>query len=106
MSSGVLDRIEGVSLMADKGFQIEHHCQAKKIGLNIPPKLGKDFQLSNRDLVETRRIASLRVHVERAIERIKNYHILDVITSNWYHTADILVFVCAMLSNFHEPLVK
>ena len=105
--SGVLDRLEeGDSLMGDRGFQIEHHCQAKKIGLNIPPKLGKDFQLSNRDLVETRRITSLRVLLERAIERIKNYHILDVITSNWYHMADILVFVWAMLSNFHEPLVK
>ena len=91
--------------MADKGFQIEHHCKAKKVELNIPPMLGKESQLSTEDLVETRRIASVRVHVERAIERLKNFHILDYIDSQWYFMADALVFVCAMLRNFREPLV-
>lgn len=73
--------------------------------MNIPPKLGKDSQLAAADMVETRRIASLRVHVERAIERIKKIHILDFITSQWYTMADVLVRVCAYLTNFQVPLV-
>ena len=37
---------------------------------------GQD-QLDEKDMVETRRIASLRIHVERAIECIINYHSFD-----------------------------
>ena len=39
--------------------------------VNIPPFLGSREQLEHLELVQTRRIASLRIHVERAIERIK-----------------------------------
>ena len=74
--------------------------------MNIPPFLGKDAQLSAGELVDTRRIAYLRVHVERAIERVKIFHILDPITSLWYGMASTLVFVCANLSNFQPCLVR
>ena len=74
MGSGILE--EGDFLMADKGFHLQKHCEARNITLNFPPVLGKDSQLSPADLTETRRIASLRVHVERVIERIKKFHIL------------------------------
>ena len=78
LSCGILDQLEpGDSLMADKGFMIEDHCKERKIILNIPPFLGKDAQLSQEDMVKTRRIASVRVHVERAMERLKNFHELD-----------------------------
>ena len=33
--------------------------------------------LTEKELIETRRIASLRSHVEQAMERIKNFHIFD-----------------------------
>ena len=59
--------------MADKGFLIEKHCVEHGVILNIPPLLGKDCQMSPADIVKTRRIASLRVHVERAIERLKTF---------------------------------
>ena len=39
-------------------------------------------QLSLEEEVETRAIASVRIHVERAIERIKNYRILQGIIPN------------------------
>ena len=69
LSSGILDLLEeDDSLMADKGFHLQKHCEACNITLNIPPVLGKDSQLSPAELTETRRIASLRVHVERVIE--------------------------------------
>ena len=45
--------------------------------MNIPPSLDKPGQLSECDRVKTHRIASVRVHVDRAIGRIKNYHICD-----------------------------
>ena len=58
--------------MADKGLQL---LQAHQITLNIPPFM-KNGALSETDVVLTRSIASLRIHVEHAIERIKNFRIL------------------------------
>ena len=54
--------------MADKGFDI-HGCR-----LNMPPFV-KGGHLSN--VTKTRKIASLRIHVEQAIGRIKQYRILS-----------------------------
>lgn len=55
---------------------------------------------------ETRQIASVRIHVERAIERIKNFNILRQIISNTM-AEDInkIWKVCAILTNFKGPLV-
>ena len=58
--------------MADRGFQIE---DLLPIGVksNIPPFLQHKKQLSDNELIATTRIASLHIHVERAVERIKKF---------------------------------
>ena len=76
--SGLLDLLEkGDSVMADRGFNIQDELTPLGVRVNIPPFLKGKTQLEAEELVETRRIASLRIHVERAMERIKNYHIFD-----------------------------
>ena len=76
--SGILALLEkGDSLMADRGFDIEADLISLGVNLNIPPFLKVKSQLSEKEMVETRRIASVRIHVERAMECIKNYHIFD-----------------------------
>ena len=63
--------------MADRGFDIEEDLALLGVRLNIPPfRRGKE-QLSEHELVETRCIASLRIHVERAMEQLKHFHIFD-----------------------------
>ena len=59
--------------MADRGFDIENILQGGT-GLNIPPLLRTNLktQFDEDELKETRCIASLHVHVEQAMERIKN----------------------------------
>ena len=53
--------------MADKGFDIAEYLIPRGVQLNIPPFLrGKD-QFSHKQLVENRRIASLRIHVKKDI---------------------------------------
>ena len=101
-SSGFMDLLQpGDSIMAGKGFNMADICEKCSVVLNIPSYLGKDSQLQERDRIETRRIASLRVHVERVMLRIKRYHILGSISSSWYTLADNLVFICSMLGNWH-----
>ena len=69
---GTLDLLEaGDSFMADKGFEIAGDLP-QGVTLNIPPFLGEKDHLSIEGETETRRIASVRIHVERAMARIKN----------------------------------
>ena len=69
--SGILDLLEpGDSVMADKGFDIEEYIIPLGVKLNIPPFLRGKAQFDHGKVVVTRRVASLRIHVERAMERI------------------------------------
>jgi len=93
--------------MADRGFNIKEMLASKGVKVNIPPFMNESGQFNESELLETRRIASLRIHVERAMERIKNYHILDFvqITLCMNGIIDMIFLVCAMLSNLLSPLV-
>lgn len=55
---------------------------------------------------ETRDIAAVRIHVERAIQRIKNFNILKFVMPNSM-ASDVnkIWMVCAILNNFKGPLV-
>lgn len=78
---GVLDLLEaGDAVMVDKGFEIVGDLPqgvTLNIPINIPPFLGGNNHLSIREEIETRQMASVRIHVERAIERIKKFKILE-----------------------------
>ena len=104
--SGLLDMLEaGDSVMADRGFTIADLLDAKGVTLNMPP-MKVNNQLSEREMVTTRRIAALRIHVERAIGRIKNYKILNDIPNCMSRNTDQIFFICCMLCNFSSPLCK
>jgi len=93
--------------MADRGFDIKADLIPLGVKLNIPPFLKDKSQLSEKEMIETRRIASVRIHVERAMERIKNYHIFDKdIPSHLTDLADQIFFACSVLSNFWPPLCE
>lgn len=67
---------QGDSVMADKGFTIEDVLPLG-VSLNIPPFLGMSDQMPAEDVIKTQEIASLRIHVERAINKIKNFLIFE-----------------------------
>ena len=53
-----------------------------------------------------RHIASLRIHVERAIGRFKKYDILQgVFPLSMVHLANQIICVCAWLINFQPVLI-
>ena len=63
--------------MADRGFDIQHLLVSKCVTFNIPLFLQGKEQLSLEEEVETRSIASMCIHVQRAIERVKKYRIIQ-----------------------------
>lgn len=104
--SGILDLLEpNDQVMADKGFLIADLLDKKQGSLIIPPFLGEKGKFSAREVAQTHEIARLRIHVERAIRRIKEYHIFDgVIPLNLASAINQIWTVCAILTNFRGPL--
>jgi hypothetical protein len=74
--SGFLDQtfVDGDTVMTEKGFTIQDLLPLGTT-LNIPPFLGLNSQMGAEDVICTQQIASVRIHVERAINRIKHYTI-------------------------------
>ena len=105
--SGLLKKLEpGDEIMADKGFTIQDLLIPCGVWLNIPPFLQGNTQMAANDVFATKNIARLRVHVERAIGRVKEYRILQstLPASMWDSISDV-IYVCCMLTNFGPPLV-
>ena len=106
LQSGLLDLLEpGDAIMADRGFNIDELLPSG-VSLNIPPRLNESGQLTERERINTRRIAAVRVHVEHAIERIKNYANLHSVPNSMHNKIDHMFFVCTVLTNFLPPLVE
>ena len=103
--SGFLEDKQGISIMADRGFWVKDLCEIN-VDLNIPPFLKGCTQLPPEEIHTSRKIASLRIHVERAIGRIKVYSILKgTIPLSLLRITNQIVFVYAFLTNFQPALV-
>lgn len=76
-SSGLIDLLEGGDIvMADRGFSFPEYFAAKGVQLLIPASTRGNTQLSGQEVSMSRHRSRMRIHVERAIGRIKNYCIL------------------------------
>ncbi|XP_077994916.1 uncharacterized protein LOC144448523 [Glandiceps talaboti] len=99
---------KGDDVMADKGFTVSAELTAIGVSLNVPAFKGSDrTQLSAREVEQSRRISEARIHIERAIGRIKAFHIFDSdmkLTMNGL--AEQIFTVCAFLVNFQSPFLK
>ena len=62
--------------MADREFTIRSMLDEIGVNLNMPPFLDGCMQLPAEEVQNGRKIALLRIHVERAIGKMKIYDIL------------------------------
>ena len=111
--SGFLDKVEADDMiMADRGFTIQDLLLERKASLIIPPftrkcSWGKGKRLNLDEIQKTRNIAQTRIHVERAIGRLKNYQLLScVIPLTMKERMTSIIKVAAALCNLQPPLVK
>ncbi|XP_049267176.1 uncharacterized protein LOC119382244 [Rhipicephalus sanguineus] len=77
--SRLINELDPVSdaVMADRGFLIDDICADHLIELIRPPFKRQQKQMSKGDALRTQKIASARVHVERAIQRMKIFKVLS-----------------------------
>ena len=78
--SGLLELLEpGDQILAGKGFTIHDLLTPIGCELAIPAFLNSKDQFSKKDLAKSKQIHNLRVYVERAIRRVKEFHFFDKI---------------------------
>ena len=93
--------------MADRGFNIENLLKPLGVSLNIPALLHGREQLTNEEVTENQTIASVRIHVERAIQRIKKFRqICNEIPLVLHGSINQIWTVRCLLCNFMPPLIK
>ena len=63
-------------VMADRGFKINDLLAFHQCSLTIPPSKHGNLQMSALDVQETSLIANVRIYVEQAIKRVKDFDIL------------------------------
>ncbi|XP_074632715.1 uncharacterized protein LOC141891627 [Acropora palmata] len=106
--SGFLEKLNhGDQVMADKGFNCQDELASVGASLVIPTFLDKKVQFSSKETNHNKVVASLRVHVERLMERIKNWLIFDrKIPITLAPIASDMLVVVSALTNFHPPLIN
>ena len=91
--------------MEERGFKINDLLAFHQCALTIPPSKHGNLQMSASDVQETSLIANVRIHVEQAIKRVKDFNILKKeLPISLSPLLDDVVDVCCALCNVKKPL--
>ena len=98
----------GDTVMSDKGFLVGQDLGKKKVKLVMPPFKGSDrSQFTNTEIEYSENVSKARVHVERLIQRLKTYKILQgVVKNSMLDLLDDVVLVCGYLVNLQSTTIK
>ena len=80
--------------MADKGFHVEDLLVPTDVCVNILPLKGAQ-QLSGIEVLHAQHIFRVRIHIERAIARVKNFCMLKSYSAvlDWLDQSDLDSFL-------------
>lgn len=106
--SGLLHLLQpGDQVLADKGFPgIKIGFNNENVIIVMPPFL-HNGNLSEEEVEETYSVASVRIHVERCIQRVKVYSILQTkLPTELLPYIDDIVHMCCVMANLQPPIFK
>ena len=94
------------AIMADRGITVQDLFASQDVRVNTPRCMKGVTQLPAEVVVEDRKIASKRVHVERVIGLAKTYKILQTkMDHSRVPIGGKIIFVCFALVNFRLNIV-
>lgn len=97
---------KGDSIMADRGIMVQDLFATKDVYVNTPTMLKGKSQLDPEEVVNDRRVASKRIHIERIIGLSKGFKILKKeLPQSKLQLGSRIVFVCFSISNFRNCIV-
>lgn len=97
--------IPGDEILADRGFTIMD-ILPPGVSLALPAFTCGRKELSEHEVTSTRRLANVRIHIERAIRRLKGFKILCNVISGRLQSVDEIVTICAGLCNLQPQLIR
>ena len=98
---------KGAMWLVDKGFQIQDLADPLGVKVTMPAFVGQNSQMTADEVFHTQQIASERIHVERAINKVKKFHIFDrPIPLSTLGTVNQMWTVCALLTLFQNPIIS
>ena len=113
---GLLGKLlPGDIILADRGFDIQESVGVMCAEVKIPAFTRGKSQLSALDVERTRKLAHLRIHIERVIGAVRQkytilqgpvpvHHLMSKNSENTC-TIDKIVFICCALTNLCESVV-
>jgi len=107
---GFLDSVpENSDVMADRGFKnIDHMLSLRKYKLVRPPSVSQSQISTKQEVLETKRIASLRIHIERVIGRLREFSTLKpnaLMQINLVSNVDEIIIIPCALINLQKPII-
>lgn len=94
------------AIMVDRGFAILEETQAKGLTL-VRPTFSSGCQFAEEVVFENTKVSAARVHVERAIQRIKIFSILqDRVEHNMLCCISDIFLVISAFVNLTKPILK
>lgn len=99
--------LPGEKVMADRGFTIEENLPSG-VKLIIPGFKHKDkTQFTKTEIQQNKKISEARVHIERAIRRIKQFLVLKhEVKLSQINVYENMFKACGYLVNFQDPFLK
>lgn len=106
--SGFLHHIDTLDqVLADRGFPVKEELLLRGAELIMPPGARGREQMTSTDAQETKRVANSRIHVERAIRRLKTNRLLSqTVPISLLPVLDDIVVICSGIVNLQAPLVS
>lgn len=108
IDSGFLEHVEqGDVVLADKGFPgIKAPVENKHGVMVFPPFAKGQLQFTNEEMEMTYQVAHVRIHVERAIQRVKVFNILNSrVPTELISCMTDIVRMCCVLVNLQPPII-
>jgi hypothetical protein len=104
---GIIDKFENKSAcMVDRGFTVQDLVLFKEVNIIMPPFTKGQKQFTKEKVNEGQAIAKARIHVERAIQRVKRFRIFQsIVPLTSLDTMDNIFIICCGLTNLLPPLI-
>ncbi|XP_013380134.1 uncharacterized protein LOC106151426 [Lingula anatina] len=98
----------GDLVMSDRGFTVSDELEFQGVKIVMPDFKGRErVQFTNAESNRSNKISHARIHVERIIQRIKTFHLLEqIVKLNMFDLFEQIFVVCAYLTNFQLPVIK
>lgn len=107
LKSGYMDKLlHGDEVLADRGFLVSEEMAVRGVTLRMPAFTKGKKQLSAKEVVSSRKLAHVRIHVERVIGRMKTFLFLQTcVQVNQLHLLDDVVTIIGALHNLLPTIV-